>query len=196
MRKGTDADISRCGGLRGIVRILGALLCSWVMVCALGGCNTDGCADNRSALPLMAFYSATTDAPMVLDSVAIGGVDAPSDSLLVFPGQSTMSAYLPFRFDKSSTSFFIHYEYREQGLDDPRLNDTITFHYTSRPYFASEECGALFVYEINRVDYTRHLIESVVITDSVVTNVDMERIRVYIRTSEAETAAAGKGVGL
>ncbi len=177
-------------------RILWGVACAAVMCGILQGCNTDGCTDNRSALPLMAFYSSTTDAPMMLDSIGIGGVDAPRDSLLVYPGESTLSAYLPFRFEKNSTSFFFHYAYPQQGLDDPRFNDTITFHYASEPYFASEECGAFYVYTIKKVDYTRHLIDSVAVTDSVVTNVEMERIRVYFRTSEAEGQIAGKGVDL
>lgn len=52
------------------------------------------------------------------------------------------------------------------------------------------------MYTIKKVDYTRHLIDSVAVTDSVVTNVEMERIRVYFRTSEAEGQIAGKGVDL
>ena len=181
-----------CGGLHHIVWGISGFVCASVMACLFHGCNTDGCTDNRSALPLMAFYSSSTDAPMVLESIGVGGVDAPADSLLVYPGQSAMSTYLPFRFEKNSTSFFLHYAYPQQGLDDPRFNDTITFHYTSSPYFASEECGAYYIYTIKKVNYTRHLIASVAVTDSAITNVEMERIRVYFRTSEADASAIGK----
>lgn len=152
----------------------------------LHSCNTDGCTDNASALPLMAFYSMTTKSPMVLDSIAIGGVGAPGDSMLVEPGQSVMSLYLPFRFEQEATSFRFHYDYKEQGLDNPAMDDVVTFHYTSRPYFASEECGAFYEYTITKVDYTRHLIDSIGISDSVITNVDMERIQVYFRTVEPD----------
>lgn len=152
--------------------------------CGLTGCNTDGCTDNASALPLMAFYSMTTKMPMVLDSIAIGGVGAPGDSLLVQPGESVMSLYLPFRFEQEQTTFRFHYAYKEQGLDNPAMDDVVTFHYTSRPYFASEECGAFYEYTIRKVDYTRHLIDSIGVSDSVITNVDLERIQVYFRTAE------------
>lgn len=157
-----------------------------------GGCNTDGCTDNRSAQPLMGLYSSSTEEPMTLDSIGIGGVGAPGDSMLVDPGETVGSVYLPFRFDRKQTSYFIHYDYKEQGLDDPAFNDTITFHYTSEPYFASEECGAFFIYRIGKVDYTTHLIETVEIADSVITNVEMERIKVFIRTSDANEAATGR----
>lgn len=175
-------------------RLFGGV-CIAVAICVsaaiLPACNTDSCADNRSALPLMGFYSSSTGAQIVLDSIALGGVGAPGDSLLVSPGESVLSLYLPFRFEKTSTSFFIHYDYKEQGLDNPAFDDIVTFHYTSRPYFASEECGAYYQYMIDRVEYTTHLVDSVVVLDSLITNVDMERIRVYIRTAGGDDAENG-----
>lgn len=148
----------------------------------LGGCNTQGCTDNHSALPLMGFYSSATESGIALDSLDIGGIGAPGDLLLVQSGQSVKSLYLPFRYDASTTSFRFHYDYKEQGLDDPAIDDIVTFSYISEPYFASEECGAYYIYRITSVDYTTHLIERVVITDSVINNVDMERIKVFFRT--------------
>lgn len=152
-----------------------------------GGCNTQGCTDNHSALPLMGFYSSTTESSIVLDSLDIGGIGAPDDSLLVHSGQSVKSLYLPFRYDESTTSFRFHYDYKEQGLDDPAIDDIVTFSYTSEPYFASEECGAYYIYRITSVDYTTHLIERVEIVDSVINNVDMERIKVFFRTIDTGT---------
>lgn len=147
-------------------------------------CNTQGCNENRSALPLMGFYSSTTGGSVMLDSLAIGGVDAPDDSLLLKPGERTPSLYIPFRADRQVTQYYFHYAYPSQGLDNPALNDTLTFRYTSTPYFASEECGAYYVYTLTSFRYTRHLIDSVAIVDSVFTNVEMERIKVFFRTVE------------
>lgn len=152
-----------------------------------GGCNTQGCTDNHSALPLMGFYSSTTESSIVLDSLAIGRVGAPDDSLLIQSGQSVKSLYLPFRYDESTTSFRFHYDYKEQGLDDPAIDDIVTFSYTSEPYFASEECGAYYIYRITSVDYTTHLIERVEIVDSIINNIDMERIKVFFRTIDPGT---------
>ena len=152
----------------------------------MGGCNTQGCTDNRSALPLMGFYSNATGARMMLDSLDLGGVDAPYDTLLVHSGQSVNSLYIPFRYYRDVTAFYFHYDYPAQGLDDPALNDTITFRYTTEPYFASEECGAFYIYTIRSFDYTTHLIERVEVVDSVINNVDMERIKVYFRVVEPD----------
>ena len=44
----------------------------------------------------------------------------------------------------------------------------------------------MFVYDITAVDYTRHIVDSVAITDSLVNNFDMERIKIFFRTSETD----------
>lgn len=148
------------------------------------GCNTQGCTENRSALPLMGFYSNATGSRLTLDSLDMGGVNAPGDSLLIQSGSGASTIYLPFRYYSEETAFFFHYDYPEQGLDDPALNDTITFRYSTEPYFESEECGAYYIYTISECRYTTHLVDTVVIVDSVITNFDMERIQVFFRVEE------------
>ncbi len=156
----------------------------------LPACNNQGCADNHNALPLMGFYALAADdegkvaeQAIALDSVAIGGVGAPDDSLLVPVGQSVGSLYLPFRYNTRQTAFFFRYGYKAQGLDKPVFNDTLAFTYDAEPYFASEECGAMYRYRLRDVAYTRHLIDSVAVTDSMITNVERERIKVYFRVA-------------
>ncbi|MBD5197546.1 MAG: hypothetical protein HDS86_00085 [Bacteroidales bacterium] len=152
------------------------------MTIAVESCNDIGCTDLRSSIPLAGFYSSSSESQVTLDSLLIGGVGAPHDSLLVDSGAHTSSLYLPFRAEKPSTSYFI--KYVSKGLDFTELIDTITFDYTSTAYFASADCGAMFIYDIKSVSYTRHLIDSVGITDSLINNMDMERIKVFFRTSE------------
>ena len=104
--------------------------------------------------------------------------------------------YLPFRYATDRTSFFIHYDYPGQGIASPALNDTVTFRYTAEPFFASEECGAMFRYRVSSVEYTRHILEYIEITDSVVTNVERERFKLYLRTTTepGRSAAARRGL--
>lgn len=143
------------------------------------GCNTSGCTDNQNSLPLAGFYSSAGEAVSISD-IEISGVNQPTDSLLYASGSSQHLVYLPFRSKYTTTSYAFHYT--QEGLDDPQYNDTITFDYTSAPYFASEECGAMLTYSITRMSYTRHLIQSVEIVDSLITNTDIERIKIYFRT--------------
>ena len=101
--------------------------------------------------------------------------------MLYSSGQALNIVYLPFRNSANETSYVFHYT--QQDISGDEYNDTLTFGYESLPYFASEECGAMYRYDIKRLDYTRHLIDSVVITDSLITNTDVERIKIYFRTS-------------
>lgn len=148
----------------------------------VAGCNTTGCTDNQNSVPLAGFYSYATFDPISVPGIEIGGVGAPADSLLLKSSGSQQQVYLPLRAAHDVTKFFIHYT--QPGLDDPALNDTLTFTYTATPYFASEECGAMYHYRISHLGYTRHLIDSVGMTDSLVTNVEREQIRIFFRTVE------------
>lgn len=160
-------------------RLLGILTVILALIVAATGCNTSGCLDNQSSIPLAGFYNSATGAAISIDSVNIGGVDAPNDSLLLAMGTSASEVYLPLRFSKDVTSFYIQYD--TLGL----WADTITMAYTAQPYFASEECGAMYRYTINHLTYTTLLIDSVTLVDSLITNADVERIRIYFRVEEA-----------
>ncbi len=145
------------------------------------GCNSSGCINNQNSLPLAGFYSYSSLASISVSQITVGGVGAPGDSLIINNGTSS-SVYLPFRAEQPETSFFIHYN--QESLDYDAFNDTLTFAYNSIPYFASEECGAMFRYVITSFTYTKHLIDSVGLVDSVITNIDKERIRIYFRTAQ------------
>lgn len=101
------------------------------------------------------------------------------------PSQRNTQVYLPLRSSKDRTEFYI--SYKQKALDDPALNDTLRFVYESIPYFASEDCGAMFHYRISRLTYTRHVIDSVGLLDSTITNIERETVRIYFRTSETDT---------
>ncbi len=161
-----------------ILKIILPIMLAGAMLC---GCNTSGCTDNQSSLPLAGFYSSSGSAISV-NMLDVSGVGAPGDSLLYVSGTSLSNVYLPLRSDAEVTSFCFHYT--QEGLDDPAFNDTITMRYTSRPYFASEECGAMLNYHINELTHTSHLIQSVELVDPEITNVDIERIKIYFRTAD------------
>ena len=146
----------------------------------LESCSSSGCTDNQSSIPLAGFYSSDNKS-IQIDSISIGGVSAPNDSLIL-DNTSAKQVYLPLRSKFNKTSFFIHYN--QSAISSVELNDTITFNYKSIPYFVSEECGAMFYYKIESLSHTQHLVDSVVIIDSMITNVDIERIKIYFRTAQ------------
>ncbi|MBP2691403.1 MAG: hypothetical protein J6B44_06230 [Muribaculaceae bacterium] len=157
---------------------------SLVAVAAVSSCNTNGCTENRNAVPLAAFFDSANEEKIQLDSLDISGVDAPNDTVLSAAGERISQVYLPMRPTHQSVKWCIAYKWRE--LDDPSLNDTLTLVYTSRPYFASEECGVYYRYSITDMECTDHLIDWVEIVDSVITNIDKVYLNIYFRVQSEE----------
>ncbi len=173
-----------------MTKLLSFILSTLLLIGVTSSCNTTGCTENQNSLPLAGFYSMTTKTSIEVDSISIGGVGVPNDSLLINNGKGISRVYLPFRTSKQSSTFFIHYE--QKALSAPELNDTMTFDYTSSPIFVSEECGAMYFYRITRLTYTKHLIDSIGITDSLINNIDSERIKIYFRTTETDEPESGE----
>lgn len=162
-------------------KILSHIALISILAAAAASCNSTGCTENQTSVPLAGFYSMTDGRQISIDSVQIGGVGAPRDSLLVYSG-SVKTLYLPLRPDRSPTSFFIRY--MNHPAVDYGIEDTITFSYTTIPYFASADCGAMYRYQLTAVSHTSFLLDSVAILDSAITNVDIERIRLYYSTEQ------------
>lgn len=159
----------------------------WAVIPAIAvitatGCGSGGCLENGSTLPLAGLYSSTTGGAISIDSLEVRGLGAPNDSILLYPTRNTSSIYMPFRADYESVSwvFSIH----QAAFNHSEFYDTLTFDYTTIPYFASADCGAMYIYRVNRMNVTHNLIDSVAITDSLFTNVDREQIKIFYRTAE------------
>lgn len=164
------------------IKFLKYILACVAIVLMMVACNTDGCLDNQSSLPKAGLFSSATGDAITLNNVEISGVGAPGDSVLVKAGTSVSEVYLPMRSTQHSTSWRFRYE--QEGLEG--LDDIVTFDYDSEPFFASEACGAMYNYRITHCTTTYNLIDSVVIADSLITNVDRLRIKLYFRTQTPE----------
>lgn len=150
----------------------------------LAACNTGGCYDNGSAIPLASYKSAATGQPVSVTSLEIRGIGAPDDSLLVGSHQSAQQVWLPMRSTATTTSWCFHYTI--PAIEDPAWNDTLTFNYQTLPRFVSDECGAMYFYRITEYSYTTHMIDSVAVVDSLITNVDIPQIEILLRELPAE----------
>lgn len=168
-----------------LLRIISALFTA----AALTGCNSGGCLDNQSALPLAEVLDSTTGAALTMRGVEIWGVGSPGDSLLLGADEALSKVYLPMRSTAESVSWCFHYA---SPFDSPAMNDTVTFAYSSEPFFASDECGAFFQYRINTCRYTTHLMDSVVVADSLITNVELTRIKIYYNPEKLNPETPGE----
>lgn len=146
---------------------------------ALAGCNTLGCLDNQSAIPLAAFYDSSTGKAIGVNGLSVKGVGAPHDSTLL-SGSTVKQVYLPMRSTATSTEWTFTFDVL--GVS---VVDTIAFSYSPEPFFASEDCGAMYNYRITSCRYTTNALDSVVIADSLITNADAVKIKIYIPTYDA-----------
>lgn len=178
MKMTTNKPMTRRYNFSAITFALALIAICW-------SCNSNGCNDNRSSIPLAGFYS-SDGKEISLNILEIGGIGAPNDSLILTAGTNVSQVYLPLRSKWDVVKYYI--AYRSDGLNYPQLNDTITFRYNSIPFFASEECGAMMIYHVTSIDYTTHLLDSVAMVpaDSVITNANVENLRIYFKTSTAE----------
>lgn len=173
------------------MRILFKILAVALVAISIWSCNTQGCTENRSAVPLAEFYSYNTGEKITLDSLRVHGIGVKGDSAIVHTGERVGQTYLPMRGDDPSVSWCFSYKW--YGLDFPELNDTVTFVYTAKPWFASNDCGAMYLYDITEFTYTRHLIDSIAVTDSLITNANIAQIQIYFRTGEDDTEGGDQG---
>lgn len=147
---------------------------------------TNECLDNKNSIGLAGMYSMDSKKSISLSKVSVYGIGAPNDSVLNDGSVAFTQIYLPMRINKEEVSFVFHYE--QKDISDPMFNDTLTMKYESIPYFASEECGAMYWYEIKDFSYTKHIFDSVAIPTMLITNADTETIQIYLRTTkEPET---------
>lgn len=157
-----------------------SLLC---LMISAQGCSSDSCLQNQSAIPLAQFCNSATGDKLSLDSIEIGGLGAPQDSLLKKVSSAGITQiYLPMRPTATDVTWRITYKKKEAVALG--LYDDITISYTSEPYFASEECGAFYCYNITDITHTSVLIDSIKVVDPLITNFDKIYLKIYFATDE------------
>lgn len=155
-------------------------------ICALfifNSCISE-CLDNQNSIPLAGFYSKETNKSISIDSISVYGVGAPEDSMILRNKKGVTQVYLPMRINMGNVQYVFHYD--QKAVSDPANNDTLTMKYDAIPFFESSECGAMYRYQIKEFSYTKNVLDSIVFTDSLITNTDKERIKIYFKTTTTE----------
>lgn len=162
--------------------LIAAACCLIACACVLTGCNSGGCTELRSSVPRADFYNSSTNSAITVDSLQITGVGVPGDSILYGPSTRNKTVYLPMPAEVNSVQWRIAYMQTE--LARRGIADTVSIDFDRTPWFAGEECGAMFKYRITRLATTTNVIDSVVLVDSVVVNVDAVTFKIYFRTGD------------
>lgn len=159
-----------------------------ILSLALGGaftsCNSGGCTELRSSVPRADFFSSSTNSKIILDSLRISGIGVPGDSALYGPKERISSVYLPMPALTDKVQWRI--AYMQKHLQELGFADTLTIAFERTPWFAGEECGAMYKYRITNLETTKNLIDSVILVDSLVVNLDNPTMNIYFRTSSQQ----------
>lgn len=141
----------------------------------VASCSNDSCYDNGSALPLATFYIG--DDQQSISGLSIMGIDVPGDNMLI-DSTSVDEVYLPLRASVSTTSYTL---WRWVSIDTSMVlvQDTITLDYEAVAYFHSTECGAMYNFDIQSINHTRHGIDSVVLLTPLITNSRTPALRIH-----------------
>lgn len=147
---------------------------------ATTSCSSDGCTENGSSLPLAAFYASGSGSSVTPASVTVRGIGAPGDSAIA-TNEALSQVYLPLRISCDTTSFAITF-----GTDGDATSttDTLTLRYRAVPTFVSQDCGAMYNFEIGSYKCTSHAIDSVVLTHNVITNANRVSIKIFVPVSQ------------
>lgn len=165
------------------LRDISAVATALLLFCIVA-CDNEGCEGNQSSLPLAGFYSSATKDAIGIDSLTVYGVGVPGDSAIIHNRSTVTQVYLPFDVDAASSRFVFRYE--QKAFADLDITDTITVAYESRPYFHSKDCGAMYVFDIQSIETSHYLIDSVRVLTPTIDNTNSENIRIYFRTEEAD----------
>lgn len=141
------------------------------------GCG-NGCFENRTSIPKVAFYASNApERAISIDSISVYGVGQKTGAMIVDCGKRVTSLSLPFRNDADTTQYVVQYDMR--ALAQYGICDTLTFVYTRYPHFISADCGVTFNYRIDQFQYTTHMLDSAALMVEEVTNIDQETLRLY-----------------
>lgn len=140
-------------------------------------CGEGSCDGNTSAVPLAWFYESGTTQRVTVGNVTVNAIGAPGDTILIKNG-TVNELHLPLRVSTDRTLW----RFTFMTTDSIFVSDTITIEYEPRQYFASIECGAMYIFDIRQVSTTHNLIDSVTVPQPHVTHVEQVNLRIHVPT--------------
>lgn len=165
-------------------KILDIILVVFLLGIGFVSCGDDGCMENRSSIPLIAFYSdADTTQRVAIDSLTVWGIGQINDSLLLDTA-SVNQFMAPLRDGVDTTKYVLRYD--QENLNPRYKFDTLTFVYHSYVKFDSAECGAMFNYVIDDFRYTTHQLVSATLLTKEIDNLNIENVKLFYHVEEAE----------
>lgn len=105
---------------------------------------------------------------LLLKNISIGGIGAPNDSLINKEATGLKMVTAPLHINKDTTSFFLRYNFE----DVINIYDTIMVIHENKENFISIYCGCMIFHQIENVQYTTNLIDSIAYINQTITNAE------------------------
>lgn len=143
-----------------------AIVC--ILVLSMVGCESGDCMLSSESYCNMVFVNAQGKGVKLQDSLTVSST---ADIVLVNRKYGASSMMLPLSYTAVEDTFFLQYS--------ARLVDTLWVEHQNHPYFSSMDCGMVMHYELVNIKSTNHLIDSVQIVNSGVSNTLKDNVKIY-----------------
>jgi len=131
-------------------------------------CTTGSCFEETNADLKASFYLSSSDKPTAPDSLTLYGLG--KDSLRYKKAPRVQPAFIPLDASAENCGFVI----RINGV-----NDTISFSYSTFVHFISKECGYTYFHNLESVNTTKNIIDTIHIKLKSITTLNEPNIYIY-----------------
>jgi len=151
---------------------LGVLLCSAIGLTLTACGETEDCSLSGRPSPRFNFIVKSTLKTKSLDSLTVVALNTvKGDSIILNNSKKVTYASLPLSYVDTKTAMVFKYS--------ESLSDTLWITHANIAHFLSMECGITMFYQVEKVEHTSNLIDSIAIINSGVETNEKENIRVY-----------------
>lgn len=152
-------------------RLLVASVCALVL--CMMACESNDCMLSSESYCSMAFVNGQGKAVKLQDTLTVSST---ADVVIINRKLGATGMDVPLSYTALVDTFFLQY--------NSRLADTLWVEHQNLPYFSSMDCGTVMHYKLQGVRTTNNLIDSVRITDSGVTNMLKQNVKIYFTVND------------
>lgn len=168
--------------MRRIIPFILMLGCITGIVCSCA--EDDDCSGNArqmltaNILTVISTDSAQWETPYTLDVLNIYAFG--TDSIIDNDDTNVSSLSLPLRTNVEETTLVFSYVLRSEDTSPQNYDkDTIVFRHENTPYFLTLDCNFVVKQRLTDLQYTTHVLDSIVIVNPTASNDGTENIKIY-----------------
>jgi hypothetical protein len=145
------------------------LIVATTVIFLLSSCSPGSCFEETNAYVKAKFFLTSTSKAAAPDSITLYGVGR-ENSYVYLKALKVSQALMPLDASAENCSLVL----KINGV-----NDTISFTYSTYSKLISKECGYAFYHSIETPEYTKHIIDTVIVVKSTITTLSEQNISIY-----------------